>query len=89
MFNYYNKPDERNMHELKLTRCTLNPWKNVLEIFDRENKIQFFFFFISANKIQLMCMFPSNEGFCWFNFFWVRGDYINKYCENPIITILL
>ena len=32
-----------------------------------------------------MCMFPSLEGFCWFNFFWVKGDYIKNYCKQPEI----
>lgn len=74
MFNYYNKPDIRNEHEKKLTQHTVNSWKPVLHIFEREN------------KIILMCMFPSIKGFCWFNFFWVRGDYIKKYCKEPIIN---
>ena len=33
-------------------------------------------------------MFPSaqhKKNFIWFNFFWVRGTYLNT-CENPIIS---
>jgi hypothetical protein len=34
------------------------------------------------NKICFGC---SKEGWCWFNFFWVRGSYLYQ-CGKPIIT---
>lgn len=74
MFNYYDKPDERNYHEQILTRTTINPWLNVVEIFNR------------IPTIKLMGMFPSIQKWIWFNFFWVRGSYIINNCEEPIIS---
>lgn len=63
----------RNPIEVIMTRGLINQWETVIDIFQR---------FKSVNKIGF---FPSNDGFIWFNFFWVRGTYIAS-CKEPIIT---
>ena len=64
---------ERNTTEKMLTNNLFHNWKNTLYIFKNN---------INVDKIGL---FPSKKGFIWYNFFWVRGTYINK-LEYPIIT---
>jgi hypothetical protein len=59
--------------EIKLTRYMLFYWKKIINIFNDKKHI---------NKISLAC---SDEGWGWFNFFWVRGSYL-KNCDEPIIT---
>jgi hypothetical protein len=59
--------------EIKLTRYTLFYWEKIINIFNDKEHI---------NKITLAC---SEEGWGWFNFFWVRGSYL-KNCDEPIIT---
>ena len=36
-------------------------------------------------NIDKIGLYPSDKGFIWFNFWWARGDYINK-LEEPIIS---
>lgn len=40
--------------------------------------------FFSNKEIQKVTLFPSEHGWAWHNFFWVRSDYINK--KELIIT---
>ena len=74
MFNYFGKPNERRTHERILTRTTLYPWLNVIDIFKNNE------------NINIMGMFPSINGWVWFNFFWVRGEYVRNNCLNPEIS---
>uniref|UniRef100_A0A6C0DRB2 Uncharacterized protein n=1 Tax=viral metagenome TaxID=1070528 RepID=A0A6C0DRB2_9ZZZZ len=71
MFFYQN--DERLLDEIIIFKLVITNWKNVINIFNNNNKI---------NKVSFGC---SKEGFCWYNFFWVRGEYITK-CNRPKIT---
>jgi hypothetical protein len=63
----------RNNTEKLLTNNLFNNWENTLSIFMNNNDV---------NKIGL---FPSDDGFIWYNFFWVRAEYVTK-LEKPIIT---
>ena len=31
-------------------------------------------------------MFPHMRGFAFYNFFWIRGSYIKKYCQTPVVS---
>jgi len=75
MFNYDNI-DERHIFERTLTKGTLKTYKKIINLFNDEPKV------VKA------ALFPANyhkKEFCWFNFYWSRGVYLNT-CENPIIT---
>jgi hypothetical protein len=64
----------RNEEEEILTNTLFDNWKRTISLFKQNKKI---------NKLGL---FPSSSnGFIWFNFWWVRGEYINI-LEEPIIT---
>jgi hypothetical protein len=53
--------------------AVINPWMSVMEVFDTMPEI---------NKVCFGC---SKEGFCWNNFFWVRGTYVAE-LEPPKIS---
>uniref|UniRef100_A0A6C0HSF4 Uncharacterized protein n=1 Tax=viral metagenome TaxID=1070528 RepID=A0A6C0HSF4_9ZZZZ len=74
MFNYFGLPNDRRGHERILTRTTVYPWLSVVDTF-KNNK-----------NINLMGMFPAIYGLVWFNFFWVRGEYLRKNCIEPEIS---
>jgi FkbM family methyltransferase len=65
----YHHKNERNMCEKTILRYTIDNWEKTMEVFDN-NKI--------VNKIGV---YPSAEGWLWFNFFWVRSDYLQN--SNP------
>jgi FkbM family methyltransferase len=69
----YHHLDDRDMCEKTILRYTINDWKNIIKIFD-ENKI--------INKIGV---YPSPEGWLWFNFFWIRAEYLTE-CIPPILN---
>jgi hypothetical protein len=71
--NISNNNNQRFYQEKTLTRTLINPWKSIVEIFNNNKNIM---------KVGLC---PALGGWIWFNFFWVRGDYIRS-CENPKIT---
>jgi hypothetical protein len=74
MYHYYNNnPNIRWVDEVNLTRETINNWVHIKNIFERVKTIE---------KIGLL---PSIHGFIWFNFFWVRGIYLNL-CNDVKIT---
>ena len=58
--------------EKTLTRTTINNWNHVLDVFNNP-------------YIARIGMFPSRGNFVWFNFWWVKGNYLIT-CQNPIIT---
>jgi hypothetical protein len=70
---FHKENESRNEIEEKLTKNTLKDWENKILIFKNNSKI---------HKLGL---YPSDKGFIWFNFWWARGEYINR-LEEPIIT---
>ncbi len=74
MLNWYNnQPDKRSEDEVNLTMYLIHGWRDIFNVFENHQNI---------NRIGLV---PSFGGWMWFNFFWVRGDYLNT-CEEPIIS---
>lgn len=69
----FSKKPGRHPIEQFITPNTLKHWKHVLHIFDTMPHI---------NKIGLC---PSTGGWIWYNFFWIRGDFLKTY-KPPIIT---
>jgi len=69
----FHENSKRNKIEEKLTKNTFKNWKKTISIFKDNSNI---------HKIGLL---PSNKGFIWYNFWWARGEYINK-LEEPVIT---
>jgi len=51
----------------------IKPWKDAIEIFNTRPKI---------NKVCFGC---SDTGFCWYNFYWVKGSYVAT-LNPPIIS---
>ena len=66
----YHYLNDRDMCEKTILRYSIDNYKNTLKIFD-ENKL--------INKIGV---YPSTEGWLWFNFFWIRSDYLME-CNPP------
>jgi len=74
MLNWYNNNlNKRSEDEENLTRNTIYLWRDIIDVFEKNQNI---------NKIGFI---PSQDGWIWFNFFWTRGTYLIT-CENPIIT---
>lgn len=73
---FYEIGQSRLWLEQMLTRITLTKWEDVLFIFNQYPDI---------NKIG--CYPANNEGYgcVWFNFYWVRGSYIQT-CKVPEIS---
>ena len=63
---------KRTSFERNLTRETFRPWKQIIRLLEED----------SIRKIGL---FPSIEGWIWFNFWWTTGDYLNSLPE-PVIS---
>jgi len=55
--------NQRNHVEKAILRNSIYNYENIIELFKNDN----------INKIGL---FPSEDNFIWFNFFWVRSNYI-------------
>lgn len=64
--------EERLSLEKTLLQSLVNPWQQVKQIFENNQ------------QIKKAGLFPSPEGWIWFNFFWVRGDYIKDQCREPL-----
>ena len=56
-----------------LTKYTFNKWREILGFFLEDNS--------ELNKAAVL---PSIDGYCWYNFFWASGKYLNT-CEKPVI----
>jgi len=69
----YHNSVARNSYEMILTKYTFYNWNDILNVF-KNNK-----------NIEKAGLFPSTDGFVWFNFWWARGDYISK-LDKPIIN---
>jgi hypothetical protein len=61
---FHNPVGERTIIEYKLTNNTFCNWESTLHIFKK------------FPKIQKAALFPSENGFGWFNFWWARGTYL-------------
>lgn len=64
---------KRNNIEIYLFEKLIKNWRTIVDIFEKNP---------NKNKVSLGC---SKEGFCWFNFFWVRGSYLRRNCSPPRI----
>jgi hypothetical protein len=74
MYHWYNNNSNiRSEHEVILTKNTIYPWRDILDVFSKNQHI---------TRIGFI---PSHGGWLWFNFFWVRGNYLIT-CEDPSIT---
>lgn len=49
-------------------------WQNIIKIF-HDNP-----------KVEKVCYGASPQGWCWYNFFWVRGRFLRK-CKPPKIDV--
>ena len=65
----YHHSNERDMCEKTILRYTIRNWLQTMQIFE-ENKM-----------IHKIGVYPSTEGWIWFNIFWVRSDYLIN--SNP------
>jgi hypothetical protein len=70
---FHDYENGRHHAEMVLFDTVVKPWKNALEIFNKRPEI---------NKVCYGC---SEQGFCWYNFYWVRGEYVAR-LDAPIIT---
>ena len=64
--------NHRGHTEMVCTQNTINNWRKIMDWFE------------SYPEINKICLFPSNEGFSWFNFWWARTNYITN-CNEPTI----
>lgn len=39
---------------------------------------------LKNNQVDIGTLFPHNRSFAFYNFFWIRGDYVKKYLPLPI-----
>ena len=65
--------DGRTILEKNLYDSVVVNWKNALKVFD------------TKPDVSKICFGGSNGGWCWFNFYWVRGAYLNT-CRAPRIN---
>jgi hypothetical protein len=68
--------NERSKQETFLTRKTLEKWEFIVNLYETDK------------DVDKMALFPScgrELNICWYNFFWVRGDFLNTR-EEPRIT---
>lgn len=70
----HNSTSYRTMVEINLTKNTFLNWETTLNIFEM------------FPNIQKAALFPSTDGFGWFNFWWARGSYLAscKPIEIPV-----
>ncbi len=69
---------ERTHHEKILTKGHLNKYTTVIDIFNNNKEI------VSAGLFP-GDLFYGNKNYIWFNFFYVKGSYLNT-CESPKIS---
>lgn len=41
--------------------------------------------FLNNQELSVSTLYPSPEGTTWYNFFWVRGDFVKNYMKKPEI----
>lgn len=66
----YHHLNERDMCEKTILRYTIDDYENVINTF-KNNKI-----------ISKIGVYPSMEGWIWFNIFWIKSDYLIN-CNPP------
>jgi hypothetical protein len=70
-FHSKGMTSNQHNHRIKLFNYTIkNYYKYINE-------------FINNKDLEVACMAPSNSGFAYFNFFWVRSSYVYNYCSQP------
>jgi hypothetical protein len=62
-----------------------NKLRRILEKYTIVNYSTYVDEFKKNKDLDVGCLIPHEEGFAYFNFFWVRSDYINKFCYEPKI----
>lgn len=62
-----------------------NKIRTILEKYTILNYNEYVDEFKKNKDLDVGCLIPHEEGFAYFNFFWVRSDYINKFCYEPKI----
>jgi hypothetical protein len=65
---------ERSLDEKTNFKQMVLGWRNIINIF-HDNP-----------KIEKVCYGASPQGWCWYNFFWVRGRFLRK-CKPPKIDV--
>ena len=70
---FSDQTNQRTTLEKNVYNVVILNWKNAINIFDNNPNI---------NKVCCGC---SEKGFCWYNFFYIRGEYLQK-CNKPIIS---
>lgn len=65
---------ERLFEERVLTKHIIKRWKYSLSIFKNQP------------HIQKVCYATSEDGRCWYNFFWVRSQFIIHKCKPPVLS---
>jgi hypothetical protein len=65
-------PGGRTIFEKNLYDSVIVNWKHAIYIFD------------TKPDVSKICFGGASGGWCWFNFYWVRGSYL-KTCPPPII----
>jgi hypothetical protein len=65
------KNEENNKIRRKLSEYTIKNYKTILNEFQKNP------------DLDISTTFPHLRGFGFYNFFWVRGSYVKKYCIEP------
>ena len=70
---FHSKGVMSNSHDIRkaLFEYTIANYRDAIAEF-QQNK-----------ETDIVCLIPSGYGFAYFNFFWARSSYINKYCSKP------
>ena len=60
--------------------------RRVLSKYTIENYEEYLNEFIINPNLDIGGIIPHNDGFIYFNFFWIRSSYIKNYCIEPYIS---
>ena len=69
----YHHQNERDTCEKTILRYTIDNWENTINVFENDP------------LISKAGVYPSAEGWIWFNIFWIRSDYLIN-CNPPDYT---
>lgn len=74
---FHSKGMMSKLHSIRhlLYQYTIKNYANILE--EMENNLE----------IDVSSLIPAINGFAYYNFFWARSSYINKYCSQPNSSI--
>lgn len=59
--------------------------RKILEKYTISNYKEYVNKFKENKDLDIGCLIPHEEGFAYFNFFWVRSNYVNEFCYEPKI----